>query len=85
MAGGCVEDVAKVARRRLPAGARAYLENGGEGEYTRRRNRAAFDGLEFRPGVRHRDRARAKAVLLGRAHRAIPELDRDLIRRRTVA
>lgn len=46
-----IEDVAKVARRRLPAGAWAYLEGGGEGEYTLRRNRAAFDELEFRPDV----------------------------------
>ena len=44
-----VEDVAKVARRRLPLGARAYLENGGEGEYTLRRNQAAFDAIRFRP------------------------------------
>jgi L-lactate dehydrogenase (cytochrome) len=44
-----IEDVAKVARRRLPLGARAYLDGGGEGEYTLRRNRAAFDELEFLP------------------------------------
>jgi L-lactate dehydrogenase (cytochrome) len=44
-----IEDVAKVARRRLPLGSRAYLEGGGEGEYTLRRNRAAFDALEFLP------------------------------------
>lgn len=44
-----IEDVAKVARRRLPLGARAYLETGGEDEYTLRRNRAAFDDLEFLP------------------------------------
>jgi L-lactate dehydrogenase (cytochrome) len=44
-----IEDVARVARRRLPLGARAYLEGGGEGEYTLRRNRAAFDLLEFLP------------------------------------
>lgn len=44
-----VEDVARVARRRLPLGARAYLETGGEDEYTLRRNRAAFDDLEFLP------------------------------------
>jgi L-lactate dehydrogenase (cytochrome) len=41
--------VAKVARRRLPLGSRAYLDTGGEGEYTMRRNRAAFDLLEFLP------------------------------------
>ena len=44
-----IEDVARQARRRLPLGARAYLEGGGEGEYTLRRNRAAFDQLEFQP------------------------------------
>lgn len=44
-----IEDVAKVARRRLPLGSRAYLETGGEGEHTLRRNRAAFDALEFLP------------------------------------
>jgi len=41
--------VARVARLRLPRGARAYLDGGGEGEYTLRRNRAAFDLLEFLP------------------------------------
>lgn len=44
-----IEDVAKVARRKLPLGSRAYLETGGEDEYTLRRNRAAFDDLEFSP------------------------------------
>jgi L-lactate dehydrogenase (cytochrome) len=44
-----IEDVAKKARRRLPIGAREYLEGGGEGEYTLRRNRAAFDSIEFLP------------------------------------
>jgi L-lactate dehydrogenase (cytochrome) len=44
-----IGDVARVARRRLPLGARAYLDGGGEGEYTLRRNRAAFDQLEFLP------------------------------------
>jgi L-lactate dehydrogenase (cytochrome) len=44
-----IEDVARQARRRLPLGSRAYLDGGGEGEYTLRRNRAAFDELEFLP------------------------------------
>ena len=44
-----IEDVARKARRRLPLGARAYLETGGEDEYTLRRNRAAFDAIEFLP------------------------------------
>lgn len=46
-----IDDIAKVARRRLPAGAAAYLEGGGEDEYTLRRNRAAFDDYEILPGV----------------------------------
>ena len=46
-----VEDVARKARRRLPLGARAYLEGGGEDEYTLRRNREAFDLLEFLPDM----------------------------------
>jgi L-lactate dehydrogenase (cytochrome) len=44
-----IEDVANRARRRLPVAARGYLEGGGEGEYTLRRNRAAFDRIEFLP------------------------------------
>jgi L-lactate dehydrogenase (cytochrome) len=44
-----IEDVARKARLRLPLGARNYLDTGGEGEYTLRRNRAAFDLLEFLP------------------------------------
>jgi L-lactate dehydrogenase (cytochrome) len=46
-----IEDLARLARRRLPSGARAYLEGGGEGEYTLRRNRAAFDEIELIPRV----------------------------------
>jgi L-lactate dehydrogenase (cytochrome) len=46
-----IEDVARKARRRLPTGARGYLEGGGEGEYTLRRNRAAFDRYELMPKV----------------------------------
>ena len=46
-----IEDVARQARRRLPQGARDYLDGGGEGEYTLRRNRAAFDHLELLPDL----------------------------------
>ncbi len=46
-----IEDVARKARLRLPLGARAYLDTGGEGEYTMRRNRAAFDELELVPDM----------------------------------
>lgn len=62
-----IEDVARIARRRLPAAARAYLDGGAEGEYTLRRNRAAFDALEFAPGdlrdVSHLD---TSTTVLGR-------------------
>lgn len=44
-----IEDVARVARRRLPLGARAYLENGGEGQHTLHRNRAAFRSYTLSP------------------------------------
>ncbi|HET6549883.1 MAG TPA: alpha-hydroxy acid oxidase [Solirubrobacter sp.] len=46
-----IDDLAALARRNLPSGAWAYLEGGGEGEYTLRRNRAAFDALELLPHV----------------------------------
>lgn len=44
-----IEDLAAVARRRLPAAAAAYLDGGGEDEHTLRRNRAAFDEIELVP------------------------------------
>lgn len=44
-----IEDLARVARRRLPVGARAYLDGGGEDEYTLARNRAALDRVELLP------------------------------------
>ena len=44
-----IDDLARLARRRLPSGARGYLDGGGEGEYTLRRNRAAFDEVELLP------------------------------------
>lgn len=48
-----IEDLARIARRRLPQGALGYLEGGGEDEYTLRRNRAAFDTFELVPRVLH--------------------------------
>ena len=48
-----IEDLARIARRRLPSGALGYLEGGGEDEHTLRRNRAAFDELELVPRVLH--------------------------------
>lgn len=44
-----IEDVARKARRRLPSGARGYLDGGAEAEYTLARNRAAFDEIELLP------------------------------------
>lgn len=46
-----IEDLARLARRRLPAGAQAYLDGGGEDEWTLRRNRQAFDEIELLPHV----------------------------------
>jgi L-lactate dehydrogenase (cytochrome) len=46
-----IADLARLARRRLPSGARDYLEGGGEDEYTLRRNRAAFDEIELLPRI----------------------------------
>lgn len=46
-----IDDLRRVARRQLPAAALAYLEGGGEDEYTLRRNRAAFDEVELVPRV----------------------------------
>ncbi|MBW3668641.1 MAG: alpha-hydroxy-acid oxidizing protein [Actinobacteria bacterium] len=48
-----IEDVARAARKRLPNGALAYLDGGGEGEYTLRRNRAAFAEHELVPAELH--------------------------------
>jgi len=46
-----VADLARLARRRLPAGVLGYLEGGGEGEVTLRRNVTAFDEVELLPRV----------------------------------
>jgi L-lactate dehydrogenase (cytochrome) len=44
-----VDDLARLARRRVPAGVAGYLDGGGEEEWTLRRNRKAFSALEFMP------------------------------------
>lgn len=44
-----IDDIAGVARRRLPSGAAGYLDGGGEDEHTLRRNREAFDRYEILP------------------------------------
>src|SRR5919109_892513 len=46
-----IADLARLAERRLPAGAFGYLEGGGEDEHTLRRNREALDALELVPRV----------------------------------
>jgi L-lactate dehydrogenase (cytochrome) len=46
-----IDDLARLARKRLPAGAAAYLDGGGEDEWTLRRNREAFGEVELIPRV----------------------------------
>lgn len=46
-----IEDLRRIARRRLPRGVFDYVDGGAEGEVTLRRNTAAFQELEFRPRV----------------------------------
>ncbi|MDE0886995.1 MAG: alpha-hydroxy acid oxidase [Myxococcota bacterium] len=62
-----VEDLRRIARRRLPGGVFDYIDGGAEDERTLRRNAAAFEALEFRPRVL-RDVAKVDTTttLLGR-------------------
>lgn len=46
-----VEDLRRMARRRLPAGVFDYIDGGAEDELTLARNVAAFRDIEFRPRV----------------------------------
>ncbi len=46
-----IDDLATLARKRLPAGVAGYLDGGGEDEWTLRRNRAAFGEVELVPRV----------------------------------
>ncbi|MGN6681568.1 MAG: alpha-hydroxy acid oxidase [Streptosporangiaceae bacterium] len=46
-----IDDLAELARKRLPAGAAAYLDGGGEDEWTLRRNRQAFGEVELLPRI----------------------------------
>ncbi|HLW45805.1 MAG TPA: alpha-hydroxy acid oxidase [Acidimicrobiales bacterium] len=46
-----IDDLARLARRRLPAGAVGYLDGGGEDEWTLKRNREAFGEVELLPRV----------------------------------
>ena len=44
-----IEDLRRLAQRRLPAAVFDYLDGGAEGESTLKENRRAFDALTFRP------------------------------------
>jgi L-lactate dehydrogenase (cytochrome) len=46
-----IGDLARLARRRIPWVAWAYLEGGSEDEHTLRRNRDALDGVELLPRI----------------------------------
>ncbi len=66
---GCfnIADLAAKARRRLPKGVWEYLERGVEDETGMDRNRAAFDGLTFKPRVlRKVDEIDMRTTILGK-------------------
>jgi L-lactate dehydrogenase (cytochrome) len=46
-----VDDLRRIARRRLPRGVFDYIDGAAEAEITAGRNREAFGGIEFRPRV----------------------------------
>jgi L-lactate dehydrogenase (cytochrome) len=46
-----IDDLARLARKRLPEGSAAYLDGGGEDEWTLRRNREAFGEVELVPRI----------------------------------
>jgi L-lactate dehydrogenase (cytochrome) len=46
-----IEDLRLMARRRIAAGAFAYIEGGGDDEVALRRNRAVFQEYEFQPRI----------------------------------
>jgi L-lactate dehydrogenase (cytochrome) len=48
---GDIEDLRKIAKRRLPGGVFDYIDGGAEGELTLARNSDAFADLTFRPRV----------------------------------
>ena len=45
------DDLRRIAKRRLPGGVFDYIDGGAEDEVTYRRNRSAFDDIEFVPRV----------------------------------
>jgi L-lactate dehydrogenase (cytochrome) len=62
-----VEDLRRIARRRLPGGVFDYIDGAAEDELTLERNSAAFHNLEFRPRVlRDVAEIRTDTTLLGR-------------------
>jgi L-lactate dehydrogenase (cytochrome) len=62
-----VDDLRRLARRRLPRGVFDYIDGAAEGEITARRNCAAFERLEFRPRVlRDVGRVDPSTTVLGR-------------------
>ena len=61
-----VEDLRRIARRRLPRGVFDYIDGAAEDELTRSRNTAAFRRLEFRPRIlRNVAGIRTETTLLG--------------------
>ena len=63
-----IDDLARLARKRLPAGAAAYLDGGGEDEWTLRRNRLAFGEVELVPRIlRDVSEMRTGTTVLGTA------------------
>jgi L-lactate dehydrogenase (cytochrome) len=61
-----IDDLANLARKRLPAGAAAYLDGGGEDEWTLRRNREAFGEVELLPRIlRDVSRVQTATTVLG--------------------
>lgn len=62
-----VEDLRRIARRRLPGGVFDYIDGGAEDERTLAANRAAFAAVGFRPRVlRGVSEVRTDSTLLGR-------------------
>ena len=62
-----VEDLRRIARRRLPGGVFDYIDGAAEDERTAKRNVQAFADLEFRPRVlRNVAEVDASTTLLGR-------------------
>jgi L-lactate dehydrogenase (cytochrome) len=64
----CVEDLRRIARRRLPGGVFDYIDGGAEDERTLAANEAAFARVTFRPRVlRGISKVDTTATLLGKA------------------